>query len=476
MNYDADILKRYKVALDNALKVATTYNVSPISGRSIILLYLGHEMTTKTSKAANRLGKRVNTVADIGALLALMFKYSCEHSKFIVFEHGYVHVNVELQEGTILDNMQRLVNLRNIQQSPGQLTDTVYPRRVLDDILQRKETYDNFILLGPGVTDVEYQKQFLRKYRTLVNDRLLFVNVNLTVDSCSLTQNVDFDHQNDVCISGFSDSILRFVAERGNQGQLVHVDNIHTAYDLPELKWKKKTMTAEEESELSRLEQRLSLVERPNRLKLIVPAREWRTVKVFISSTFRDMHAERDLLARTIFPLLRSKLAAYFINVYEIDLRWGITETEANHNQTLDVCLSQVLASDYFLGILGERYGNVAHSPYTVRANPALRWLDSYPVGASITELEIETQLRKFNEKTDLLERSFFYFRDSSFVKDVPADLLNHFVDENDFHRLRLDQLKQKIRSRSLEIYDGYSCKWNKFDSVIIKFSIYKCY
>ena len=30
----------------------------------------------------------------------------------------------------------------------------------------------------------------------------------------------------------------------------------------------------------------------------------WRTVRVFISSTFRDMHGERDSLTRHVFPQL----------------------------------------------------------------------------------------------------------------------------------------------------------------------------
>ncbi|MBT4864805.1 MAG: DUF4062 domain-containing protein, partial [Planctomycetaceae bacterium] len=31
----------------------------------------------------------------------------------------------------------------------------------------------------------------------------------------------------------------------------------------------------------------------------------WKTVRVFISSTFRDMHAERDHLVKVVFPRVR---------------------------------------------------------------------------------------------------------------------------------------------------------------------------
>jgi len=34
----------------------------------------------------------------------------------------------------------------------------------------------------------------------------------------------------------------------------------------------------------------------------------WKTVRVFISSTFRDMHAERDHLVQVVFPKLRHEL------------------------------------------------------------------------------------------------------------------------------------------------------------------------
>ena len=82
-----------------------------------------------------------------------------------------------------------------------------------------------------------------------------------------------------------------------------------------------------------------------------------RVVRVFISSTFRDMHSERETLVKTVFPLLRSKLAPYHIDVHEIDMRWGVTEAQANDNQTLSLCLEQVLDSHYFVGLLGDRYG-----------------------------------------------------------------------------------------------------------------------
>ena len=60
------------------------------------------------------------------------------------------------------------------------------------------------------------------------------------------------------------------------------------------------------------------------------PLVRWKTVRIFISSTFRDMHGERDLLTRFVFPELRRWCYNYCLNIYEVDLRWGITENQAN--------------------------------------------------------------------------------------------------------------------------------------------------
>src|SRR5688572_29953966 len=54
----------------------------------------------------------------------------------------------------------------------------------------------------------------------------------------------------------------------------------------------------------------------------------WTTAKVFISSTFRDMQAERDCLVRFVFPHARERLALKRIHLVDVDLRWGITSED----------------------------------------------------------------------------------------------------------------------------------------------------
>src|SRR5262249_6597254 len=85
---------------------------------------------------------------------------------------------------------------------------------------------------------------------------------------------------------------------------------------------------------------------------------QWQTVRVFISSTFRAMHAERDHLVKVVFPALREWLEPYRVHLIDIDLRWGVTREQAENAQALGLCLQQIdECRPFFLGLLGERYG-----------------------------------------------------------------------------------------------------------------------
>lgn len=48
----------------------------------------------------------------------------------------------------------------------------------------------------------------------------------------------------------------------------------------------------------------------------------WKTVRLFISSTFADMHAERDYLIKSVIPKLRERCFARRLHLVDIDLRW----------------------------------------------------------------------------------------------------------------------------------------------------------
>jgi hypothetical protein len=69
-----------------------------------------------------------------------------------------------------------------------------------------------------------------------------------------------------------------------------------------------------------------------------MPSQQDRVIRVFISSTFRDMHAERDYLVKFVFPQLRRLCEARGVTWGEVDLRWGVTDEEAAEGKVLPIC------------------------------------------------------------------------------------------------------------------------------------------
>src|SRR5262245_55233748 len=84
------------------------------------------------------------------------------------------------------------------------------------------------------------------------------------------------------------------------------------------------------------------------------------TIRVFVSSTFRDMHAERDALNRRVCPELRRRCQARGAEFVGLDLRWGVTEDEIQREGTLAICLQEIAqCRPFFPCLLGERFGSV---------------------------------------------------------------------------------------------------------------------
>ena len=64
------------------------------------------------------------------------------------------------------------------------------------------------------------------------------------------------------------------------------------------------------------------------------------------------------ILIKFTFPALRERLLPHRVELYDIDLRWGITEDEAKNEKVIHLCLEQIDACrPFFLAFLGHRYG-----------------------------------------------------------------------------------------------------------------------
>ncbi|MEL6921101.1 MAG: DUF4062 domain-containing protein, partial [Pseudomonadota bacterium] len=112
---------------------------------------------------------------------------------------------------------------------------------------------------------------------------------------------------------------------------------------------------------------------------------EARSFRVFLSSTFRDMDAERDHLVQVVFPQLRQLAWKRSVAFQEVDLRWGITVEEAQRGEIIDRCLNEIdLCHPFFVAMIGSRYGYADPTP----ADELPAHLAPF-AGRSVTEMEI---------------------------------------------------------------------------------------
>jgi hypothetical protein len=139
-----------------------------------------------------------------------------------------------------------------------------------------------------------------------------------------------------------------------------------------------------------------------------------REVRLFVSSTFRDLEDVRNLLTINTFPRLRRYCQDLGVAFTEIDLRWGITDSESRAGFVLKACLEEIERCaefpPFFVGILGNRYGWIPgqrdweNADFLELSLPGFR---ARHAGESITELEIQYGVL---ERPELLNSAVFYF------------------------------------------------------------------
>ena len=125
-----------------------------------------------------------------------------------------------------------------------------------------------------------------------------------------------------------------------------------------------------------------------------VPAENSRVIRVFLSSTFRDMEMERSALVK-LFKGLQVKAASRGATISLVDLRWGITEEDAKSGKVVEICLKEIVNSrPFFIGMVGDRYGwcpSYEDLSQTLNDSLEYRWIeDDLNHHLSVTEIEMQ--------------------------------------------------------------------------------------
>jgi tetratricopeptide (TPR) repeat protein len=196
----------------------------------------------------------------------------------------------------------------------------------------------------------------------------------------------------------------------------------------------------------------------------------WHSRPVFLSSTFRDMHAERDYLHTRVFPELAERLRSRCHHLELIDLRWGVETVSLDENQSkelmvLKVCLAEIERSRPFLVVLlGDRYGWVPPEERLAAAAAEVGFTRDL-LSMSVTELEIE-----FGALSGLggHTRARFYFREGMPYDEMDPEVAARYSDAwspqpaaREAHE-RLQSLKDRIRTALPDRVREYRPSWDR--------------
>lgn len=186
---------------------------------------------------------------------------------------------------------------------------------------------------------------------------------------------------------------------------------------------------------------------------------------MFVSSTFQDMHQERDILQEEVLPKIRDFAKQYGRDINLCDLRWGVNslgmDEEESAIKVLQVCFDEIdQARPFFIAILGDRYGWIPDARIAEASIAGRRKCTEQFSDKSVTEMEIVYGAMA----DDIKSQARFYFRE---IKNknhftlghtgMPEQYFNKTADEE----RRMNLLKDKIRSKFPDQLRTYSVTWN---------------
>ncbi|KAM5235460.1 LOW QUALITY PROTEIN: telomerase protein component 1 [Ctenodactylus gundi] len=433
-NCDLETLDRYRQALEAAVSISVRHSLPPLPGRTLLVYLIDGDADKFCPKSSIREPPLNYVLLLIGMMVA-----QAEQVDVMLCGRGNLKTAVLTAEEGILKTAIALQDQVQALEEQDEFYLSILRKYLLRLAVQRVPV-DRVIIFGEILTQemLSAAKHIVWQH---VNPKCLFVNVLLRQMSMSPTLN-----PKDVTFSGCTDGILKFIAEHGASRLLEHVGQMDRIHKIPPPQGRTQVLT------LRPLEEDIPSPLTP------ISQHGWRSIHLFISSTFRDMHGERDLLLRFVLPALQARAAPHRISLHGIDLRWGITEEETQRNRQLEVCLGEVENSQLFVGILGSRYGYVPPS-YNLPDRPHFRWAQQYPAGRSVTEMEVMQFLNR-DPGLQPSGQALFYFRDSSFLSSVPDAWRPDFISESEEAAHRISKLKSYLSRHKEVTCRGYSCEW----------------
>ena len=178
----------------------------------------------------------------------------------------------------------------------------------------------------------------------------------------------------------------------------------------------------------------------------------WRRYNIFISSTFKDMDFERDVIKFKVIPALNRRFRDRRVELQAIDLRLGVNTSnmseEESERKVLSVCTSCIdSARPFFIGLIGRRYGWIPPverwKEFMAGLSDEEREILAGTAGCSVTEMEIV--YGALSQGSFDSSHVLFYLRDDKSYDGMPEDIKPLFCDTDPDNIRKLDALKAKV-------------------------------
>ena len=161
---------------------------------------------------------------------------------------------------------------------------------------------------------------------------------------------------------------------------------------------------------------------------------QWTIVRIFVSSTFKDMDVERDALRNIVVPQLNNFFIGHRINVQLVDLRHSVeTDStltpEEREERVYSICMDEIDACQpFFFGLVGHRYGWI---PKDLKAIKKFQIPNDFPLKnnqLSVTVCEFLHALYGENASS----RALVMLRDEKSYFDLSETERKDYIDQDE--------------------------------------------
>lgn len=194
--------------------------------------------------------------------------------------------------------------------------------------------------------------------------------------------------------------------------------------------------------------------------------------KIFISSTFKDMQNERDIIRNEVLPEIEKYALQYGVSVDIVDLRWGINTSECEDSdeasvKILKTCFDEItICKPFFIGIIGERYGWIP-SLNNIKNSIDNAFKDRIEFKEkSVTEYEMDFALNTYDED----DASFIFCLRNKINGELSNKDKEIYYSNNELDKSRIKLLKEKIKNKCPNNYLEYEAFINNDNFELTEF------